>query len=171
MDIDTVKLLASYNEKTNEQMNALISRLEAAQWDHTFATFFPSIRLMCNHLYVSDFNWLRRFSALRDFRYARDSLFSQEIGYGKEAFVTQGDYLSKRKYLDKLITAFANEVTDADLGQSLTYKDLRGNEHTRNFGGLALGCFNHQTHHRGMISVFLEMLGIENDYSSLWNLL
>jgi uncharacterized damage-inducible protein DinB len=27
--------------------------------------------------------------------------------------------------------------------------------------------FNHQTHHRGMISLYLDMLGKENDFSSL----
>jgi uncharacterized damage-inducible protein DinB len=31
--------------------------------------------------------------------------------------------------------------------------------------------FNHQTHHRGMISLYLDMLGKENDFSNLFVLL
>jgi uncharacterized damage-inducible protein DinB len=27
--------------------------------------------------------------------------------------------------------------------------------------------FNHQTHHRGMISLYLDMMGIDNDFSGL----
>ncbi len=30
-----------------------------------------------------------------------------------------------------------------------------------------LHLFNHQTHHRGQISVLLDQLGVENDYSNL----
>ena len=167
MDINTMRLLAGYNEKTNGEMNALISRLDAAHWNHNFDAFFPSIRMVCNHLYIADFTWLKRFSNLRDFRYFKDAVFSREISFAEDAFVTREDYQTKRQYLDGLIAAFADEVTDADLGNTLTYKDIRGVENTRNFGGLILHFFNHQTHHRGMISVYMEMLGIPNDYSNL----
>ena len=34
-------------------------------------------------------------------------------------------------------------------------------------GGLILHMFNHQTHHRGMIALYLDILGKENDFSSL----
>jgi uncharacterized damage-inducible protein DinB len=30
-----------------------------------------------------------------------------------------------------------------------------------------LNLFNHETHHRGMISLYLEMLGRENDFNSI----
>jgi len=167
MDVDTLRLLARYNEKTNGEMNALVSRLDADQWNHAFDTFFPSVHATCNHIYIADFAWLKRFSGLRNFRYIKDGVFNREIGFTDDVFAAREDYPAKRQHLDTLITAFADEVTDADLGQSLTYKDLRGVENTRNFGGLILHMFNHQTHHRGMISVYLEMLGISNDYSNL----
>jgi uncharacterized damage-inducible protein DinB len=167
MDTSTIKLLAGYNEKTNREMDTFISRLDEGQWNHAFATFFPSIRAICNHIYIADFAWLKRFSTLREFRYIRDGVFSQEIGFADNAFVTREEYLSKRQNLDKLIAAFADEITDTDLGSALKYKDSHGTENTRNFGGLVLHFFNHQAHHRGMISAFLEMLGIPNDYSNL----
>ena len=33
--------------------------------------------------------------------------------------------------------------------------------------GLLIHLFNHQTHHRGMISLYLEMLGKENNYNNI----
>ncbi|MEW6185934.1 MAG: DinB family protein, partial [Thermodesulfobacteriota bacterium] len=77
------------------------------------------------------------------------------------------DYLAKREFLDRMIRAFALELTEKDLEGRLKYIDSRGTEHERNLGGLILHMFNHQTHHRGMVSVYLEMLGIDNDYSNL----
>jgi uncharacterized damage-inducible protein DinB len=124
---------------------------------------------MCNHIYGADFNWLKRFSKLRNFQYITDTVFLNEIVFGVDAFKTQKEYLSKREYMDRLIIRFVNEITETDLERDLKYTDSRGTEYSRNFGGLVLNMFNHQTHHRGMISIYLEMLGIENDYSSLSN--
>jgi uncharacterized damage-inducible protein DinB len=170
MDTKTIRLLAAYNEKANREMNGFISQLDEAQWNRHFDAFFPSIRTVVNHIYIADFNWLKRFGKLRDFKYITDGIFAHEISFAANAFETREDYLSLREYMDKLIITFADEVTDADLEQSFKYVDSRGTEYTRNFGGSILHMFNHQTHHRGMVSVFLEMMGIENDYSNLVHL-
>ncbi len=167
MDIKTIRLLADYNEKTNNEMNRFISQIDEIQWNHNFKAFYPNIFKLCNHIYIADFNWLKRFSKLRGFRYINDPLFLSEIDYAMDAFETQKEYLSQREFLDKLIISFVTEITESDLEHNLKYTDLRGTEHNRNFGGLVLSMFNHETHHRGMISIYLEMLGIENDYSNL----
>jgi uncharacterized damage-inducible protein DinB len=170
MDTKTIRLLAAYNEKATNEMNKSISQIDEAQWNRNFDAYFPSIRKVANHIYIADFNWLKRFGKLRDFKYITDGIFAHEISFTANAFETRKEYLSQREYMDKLITTFADEVTQADLGQNLTYVDSKGTEYTRSFGGAVLHMFNHQTHHRGMISVFLEMLGIENDYSNLVHL-
>jgi uncharacterized damage-inducible protein DinB len=167
MDIGTLQLFARYNEKTNKDMNTFISRLNEIQWDTKFQAYYPSIHNTCNHIYIADFNWLKRFSKLRDFEYIKDDIFLDEIQFSMEAFKTQKEYLKKREHLDDMISQFANEVTEKDFGCNLKYNDSKGMEHNRNFGGLVMHMFNHQTHHRGMVSVYLEMLGIENDYSNL----
>jgi uncharacterized damage-inducible protein DinB len=58
-------------------------------------------------------------------------------------------------------------VTPENLSKRLRYKDFKGIEQDLELGGLILHMFNHQTHHRGMISLYLDMLGKENDFSSL----
>ncbi len=167
MDIKTIRLLARYNQETNVKMNGFIAQLDETEWRHEFPAFFPSIFAMCNHLYIADFNWLKRFSNLREFHFITDDVFSDEIAFTVEAFETRSEYFSKRDYLDKLIIAFADEITGDDVGRDLDYTDTRGTQHTRNFGGMVLHVFNHQTHHRAMISLYLEMLGFDNDYSNL----
>ncbi|HMK65736.1 MAG TPA: DinB family protein, partial [Thermodesulfobacteriota bacterium] len=129
--------------------------------------YFNSIHSLCNHIYLGDFNWLKRFSKLRPFGYSRQALFNQDLSFTSIVFETIGDYLTKREDLDQYLLEFVNELLEDDLGQYLEYLDGKGNLHRRLFGGLVLHCFNHQTHHRGMISIYLDSLGINNDFSSL----
>ncbi len=171
MDTQTLKLLAKYNERTNAEMNALIAGLDDDAWRRQFDGYFKSVKSMCNHLYIGDYNWLRRFSGLRDFAYAKDPLLAPRIGFGERVVGTVENYLAMRKVLDAKITEFAEEVTEADFEKTLEYRDSGNNPHARNFGGLVLHFFTHQTHHRGMVSLYLEFLGVENDYANLCDLL
>ena len=170
MDTRTLKLFAEYNRKTNSDMNAIIQKLQADQWDQEFKGYFNSIKSLCNHIYLADFNWLKRFSKLRKFSYIDNPLFNQELSFSSVPFETIEGYLDKRKVLDAQITQFVNEIAREDLDKYLEYTDSHGKVHRRLFGGLVLHCFNHQTHHRGMISIYLENMGISNDYSNLVNI-
>ena len=166
MQKDTLVLWAKYNKAANEKMDAIIKTLPPEQWDKNLGGFFKSIRGLCSHLYICDFNWLKRFSKLRDFAVFNDSFFGRDpYSFSEILFEAMGEYLEKRPVLDGKITAFADELEDEDLDKLLKYTDSRGNAFERNFGGLVLTSFNHDTHHRGMISLYLEMLGHENDFS------
>ena len=83
----------------------------------------------------------------------------------KSIFEDIKEYLEKRSLIDERMTAFAEEITESDLKGVLEYIDSHGNAHERNFGRCILQFLNHETHHRGMISLYLEMLGRENDFS------
>ncbi len=170
MDTRTCKLFAEYNKKTNLEMNTFIKGLDANQWNREFSGYFNSIRSLCNHIYISDFNWLKRFSKLRQFRYINDPLFDQELQFGSMVLEGTPDYMARREELDGKIISFTNEIHPKDLDQKLTYTDSKGTIHNRLFGGLVLHFFNHQTHHRGMISIYLENMQIANDYSNLMNI-
>ena len=170
MDIRTLKIFAEYNRKTNSDMNAIIEELQAPQWSQEFKGYFNSIKSLCNHIYIADFNWLKRFSKLRKFSYIDNALFNQELSYGSVVFETVEEYLDKRKVLDAQLIEFVNGIAQDDLDKYLEYTDSHGKVHRRLFGGLVLHCFNHQTHHRGMISIYLENMGISNDYSNLVNM-
>lgn len=167
MDLGTCRLLAQYNQWANAGMGAHIKDLDETQWRKAFVGYFPSLEAQCNHLYIADFNWLKRLALARDFPYRRVALLQGERHFGTRVFGEVPAYLSHRAELDDLIIRFAGELEAPDLEKVFAYHDSAGTRQERQFGGAALHFFNHQTHHRGMISAYLEGLGIENDYSNL----
>lgn len=167
MDIETCRLLARYNAWANAGMGVHIKTLEEGQWKKTFPGYFPSLEAQCNHLYIADFNWLKRLALARDFPYRKVPLLQGERHFGTRVFGDVAGYLSHRAELDELIVRFAGEVEPRDLELRFAYHDSSGARQERQFGGAVLHFFNHQTHHRGMISAYLEGLGVENDYSNL----
>ena len=171
MDIQSIKLFASYNERTNIEMNKIISELSNAQWKKQFNGYFNSIKSMCNHIYIGDFNWLKRFSNLRQFKYIRNGMFNQTLRFDAMVLESIQDYQEKRGKLDVSINEFVTELNQDDLEKDIKYIDSHGKEYKRNFGGSILHMFNHETHHRGMISIYLEEMGIANDYSNLVDML
>ena len=166
---DTFVLYAKYNRAANEKMDAVIKTLSPQEWDKPMGGYFKSIRGLCSHLYASDFNWLKTFSTIRIFTVFKDVFFDRARydNFRDILFEDMGEYLTARPILDGKIIAFADEIEDADLDSLIKYTDFRGNSYEKKFGGLFLHTLNHDTHHRGYISYCLDLLGKENDYSSL----
>jgi len=171
MDLKTIKFLADYNQITNNNMNKLIANLSDEEWNRKFGGYFSSIRSLCNHLYICDFNWLKRFSLLREFEYIKEDFFKKDLKFGSHAFEDKYEYIQKRKELDEYMKGFVEEVKEEDLDQHLRYKDSHGDEHNQEYGLVILHVFNHQTHHRGMISIYLEEMKVENDYSNIMDII
>jgi uncharacterized damage-inducible protein DinB len=167
MQKDIFVLFAKYNKMVNQKMNEVIKTLSKDEWDKNLGGFFNSVRGNCSHLYICDFNWLKRFSRLRDFDIFKEAFFVREpYSFEEILFADMDEYFKNRSALDEKIIAFINEVNEKDLNSVLKYTDSEGNTYEKNFGGLVMHSFNHDTHHRGMISLYLEMLGHENDFSS-----
>lgn len=168
IDARAFKILAEYNRHANSEMNGIIRNLQPDQWNQEFRGFYNSIKALCNHIYLADFFWLKRFSRLRRFSYIGDELFTQELRFGMIVFETIGEYLEKRQAIDAQFVAFVSEVTQKDLDEYLEFTDSRGQGRRGLFGGLVLHCFNHQTHHRGMISIYLEYMGVLPTITVIW---
>ena len=167
MQKETITLFVNYNKSVNLLMNGLIANLSQDEWDKALGGFFPSIHSLCSHLYIGDYTWLKRFSRLRLFTSLSNSYFENDYSFQETLFNDMSDYLIERPELDKRMIAFADEITEDDLAQNLKYIDSHGTAHERNFGRCLLQFVNHETHHRGMISLYLEMLGCPNDFSFL----
>ncbi len=97
MDIKTCKLLAQYNQVTNQKMDNIIRNLSEAQWRQEFAGYFKTIKQLCSHVYISDYSWLKRFGLFRDFQFIKDPLFDQNLNYGTQPFGDVADYFPKEK--------------------------------------------------------------------------
>lgn len=171
MTPDTIKLLARYNVHANTEMGRTLAHLGDEEWNQALGGYYPSIRSLCSHLFVSDLAWLRRFATLRLFAFADHPIFQRNPVWGELLFPSFRDYDADRKALDECLTKLTEEVAPDDLANRLHYKNFKGINQERELGGLILHMFNHQTHHRGMISLYLDMLGKENDFSNLFVLL
>ena len=171
MDLATIRFLADYNQAVTARMDALIAELPEDGWNREFGGYFSSVRSLCNHLCTADFNWLKRFSLLRGFGYIKDEFFAREFKFGSQAFDDKAGYLALRKRLDGYLIRFAAELKDDDLSKFLDYKDSHGDPHHQEFGLVVLHVFNHQTHHRGMVSIYLEEMGVQNDYSNIMDMI
>jgi uncharacterized damage-inducible protein DinB len=167
MQKDIFVLFAKYNKTANQKMNEVIKTISKEEWEKNLGGYFSSVRGLCSHLYICDFNWLKRYSRFRDFAVFKEAFFAREPYSFKEVlFADKDEYLTNRPLLDDKITAFINEIEDKDLNSLLKYTDSSGTAYEKSFGGLVMQSLNHDTHHRGMISLCLEMLGRENDFSS-----
>ena len=166
---DMFKVWAKYNKAANGKMDSVIKTLSPQEWDKSLGGFYKSVRRICSHLYGSDFNWLKQFSGIRDFVVFKDPFFNRERydNFKEILFDDMGEYLASRPVLDEKIIAFADEIEERDLNCLIKYTDFRGNSYEQKFYGLFMHSLNHATHNRGMISHCLELLGKDNDYSSL----
>ncbi len=167
MQKETIRFLVNYNKSVNRMMNEIIKTLDQSEWEKSLGGFFPSVRSLCSHLYIGDFNWLKRFRALRTFTTLSDPFFDKELSFNETIFPDKNEYLEKRPELDDRFIAFAGEITDSDLTGILKFTDSHGVPHEAHFGYCALHSLTHEIHHRGMISLYLEMLGRKNDFSTL----
>ncbi len=170
MTPDSIKLLARYNGHANTEMGRVLAQLSDEEWNRALGGYYPSIRSLCSHVFTSDFTWLRRFATLRQFSFHQHPILGQSPSHTDLLFPTYRDWNVDRNALDQCLTELADEVGPEDFSKMLRYKNLKGIDQERQFGGLILHMFNHQTHHRGMISLYLDMLGKENDYSNLFPL-
>jgi uncharacterized damage-inducible protein DinB len=163
-------LLAKYNKEANAKMNAIIGTLTDDEWNKPFNAYFKSIHELCSHVFNSDFTWLMRLKAAGDFKTLRDDYFAGQAGANKAVFGGIGDYLKKRADLDDRIVSLAAEFSDADAAKKIKFANYKGIEFENSAGVLLLHMFNHDTHHRAMVSLYLELQGKENDYSAIYPL-
>ncbi|MBF0376294.1 MAG: DinB family protein [Desulfamplus sp.] len=171
MSLDMLRFLGNYNSKINQKMNEYIKKLSEEEWNTQFSGYFNSIQAISNHIYTCDYNWLKRFSLLRKFHFIENTNIQEGLSFKINNIDSVADYMNKRDWLDNKIIEFIEELNEEDLKKDLLYQDSSGIEYVRNFGLLVLHMFNHETHHRGVISHLLEELKIDNDFSNIYDII
>jgi uncharacterized damage-inducible protein DinB len=166
---ESFTLLARYNRGVNEKLEGLIKTLSPEEWDRNLGGYFPSVHSLCNHLVAGDYIWLRRIRPCFAFKSLSPAYFSREISFQEEKVLeSPADYLARRPELDGIITDMVGEIRREDLSKTVSFTNVRGLRFERRLEVILIHLFNHQTYHRGMLSLYLELLGRENDYSSLY---
>ncbi len=162
--------LAMYNRSVNQNVMDLLGGLPKEQVMKDTGAFFHSIYETFMHNLTTDLIWLRRFERIYPgIKCLNGNAFlaleDQQIRKNAE-----GDFwniFEIRKHIDALIEEFIHEINDQDFIRAIQYKSYKGEQMEKLLWQALLHWFLHQTHHRGNISVMLDMLGVNNDYSSL----
>jgi uncharacterized damage-inducible protein DinB len=158
-----IKLMASYNAWMNEKLYAAAATLTPEQLTQDRGAFFKSVLGTLNHLVVADTIWLQRFAqhpaqfaALEPVRALPSPRALNETVCADLPSLTQ-----RRSILDGAIQAWAAELSDADLAQTLHYHSTRGIPGAKPFDAVVMHFFNHQTHHRGQVTTLLSQAGVD----------
>jgi uncharacterized damage-inducible protein DinB len=156
-------LMATYNQWMNDNLYDVSSQLTAHQLIEDRGAFFGSVLGTLNHILVGDTIWLQRFSCHPSDFTALKPLRSQPVpkALSQILHADVSALRDARGVMDRTIIDFVAETTETDYSQALTYADTRGNPHRKNFGQLLQHFFNHQTHHRGQVTVLLSQQGLD----------
>jgi len=168
MDKGFFELWAKYNKKANEKMNGIIKTLSEEEWNKQFSGYYKSVHELCSHIFGGDHRWLIKFRKTDEFKSLADERFNIEYDFHKLFFENIDEYLTERIEMDNIILNFINELTENDLDKKMKWTNSKGIECIHTLGTGLIHLSNHETHHRGMISLYLEFLGKENDYSNLY---
>lgn len=160
---DHIRLMAKYNEWMNARLYEAAARLPEEEIVADRKAFFGSILGTLNHLLVGDTIWLQRFAvhpagyaALEPVRNLPLPASLDQILYSDLQSLA-----NHRRSLDQVITEWAHSIAEQDLDQVLQYVNTRGLVAGRNFFGLVMHFFNHQTHHRGQVTTLLSQAGAD----------
>jgi uncharacterized damage-inducible protein DinB len=161
---------AKYNQNVNKNLYGIILGLPDDQLTRKFEVYHTSIYDTLFHIMVSDLFWMKRIAKVFEKSPSLEKTIIPSIDLSKLKEDLGGDrekLSNLRGEVDQAIDKFVNDLQEADYEKALRYKNHKGEEIEKEIWKVLMHMFNHQTHHRGQVSELLDMLKIDNDYSSL----
>jgi uncharacterized damage-inducible protein DinB len=162
--------MARYNQGVNQSILDLIKPLTREQVMMKTKAFYPSILETLLHNLMADVIWMKRYREIFQGNKAlgNDRLLSlDEKALRKELEADYTVFYRYRNEVDDLIVQFASEMDEAKLPSVMKYKNYKGETVEKEVWKTLLHLFNHQTHHRGQVSVLLDLVGVDHDFSSM----
>ncbi|WP_339502533.1 DinB family protein [Pseudomonas silesiensis] len=162
-------LMATYNEWMNAKIYQAANSLADEELAADRKAFFGSILGTLNHLVAGDTVWLKRFAthpanylALEPIRQLPAPRNLNEL-----LFSSIRELSAHRAWLDQVIVEWSRSITESDLDHILKYSSMKGVPADKNFYGLVMHFFNHQTHHRGQVTTLLSQAGVDTGDTDL----
>ncbi|ALS96879.1 DinB family protein [Lacimicrobium alkaliphilum] len=157
------ELMASYNQWMNEKIYRAAGQLNGSELAEERGAFFGSVLGTLNHIVVGDTIWLQRFAT-----HPSCTASLQEVAempsptrLNQIVFDDFTELHQHRSWLDQQIINWIAGLREGDLDDVLSYHNTQGIAANKRFSNLILHFFNHQTHHRGQISVLLSQSGLD----------
>jgi uncharacterized damage-inducible protein DinB len=167
---DLFELLAKYNKITNQDMIKVLEGVGSIKLKEDLGSYYGSILGLLNHHLLADIGWIRALGTHIDSlnfvpplleRFPTSRLPPKEL-----VWTNLEEYKSVRGEIDDLLERVIKMLDASQYATILTIEGRRGKMEYITWR-ILLHLFNHQTHHRGGVSVLLDQLGVENDYSNL----
>jgi len=160
---------ARYNGSVNGSILELVEPLTKEQIMMETKAYYPSIFETLLHNFIADLNWLKRYrDTFKENKGLDSNLVSMDDKSLRREF--ESDYrkfFQYRRQMDDVIIQFVNELDESKLDSVIRYKNYKGEVIEKEIWKTLLHLFNHQTHHRGQVSVLLDMVGVDHDFSSM----
>ena len=167
---DVFEILAKYNTMANKDIVKILEGVEASKLTEDLGSYFGSILGLLDHLLASDISWLKNLGEnisdldflpplMEDFKI--DRLPPKELHWK-----TLSEYNTARVEVDKIIERMVNALPADQYSTEVTTETKRGKYSYIIWRTLIL-MFNHHTHHRGGVSLLMDQLNVENNFSSL----
>lgn len=157
---------ANCNGIVNRDMLEAVAKKPGA-YDEPVEGFFGSIGEILDHIYVADLAWIKSFASVRNFAILSDPVFASIPNGRDRTFTDLDSFVKGRTRLDGLIVRFADELTEADLPRTMSRITRKGDRQEKLFWKALVHMFNHETHHRGQVSLILDQMKVDNDYSNM----
>lgn len=170
-DIKNVfELFAKYNKLTNMDMIKVLEGVESNKLTENVGSYYNSIMGLLNHHLNADIGWLRvlgtHLSSLGFIPSLLERFPSDRLPADKLYWKTFNEYKDVRSEIDDIIERTVKSIPASEYSAIIEVEGRRG-KFEYIIWHILLHLFNHETHHRGGVSVILDQLKVENDYSSL----
>jgi uncharacterized damage-inducible protein DinB len=161
--------LSRYNRKANEIVYSYIDKMTKEQLCSSIKAYYGSIVVNTFHILSSDTKWLSRLSRFREpavKKASLDAFMKDGKAEGDVVFSKIGEYSGLRSRIDLEIIDLIKAISEEELAKEIEIPFGQGTVRLV-LWKLLLQWFNHHTHHRGQVSIQLDLLGIEHDFSSI----
>lgn len=145
--------LAAYNRWANRRIYDDAASLPDEVRKRPVGLFFGSVHGTLNHLLVTDYIWMRRFTG--------DGPQPERLN--QILFEDFSELRAARERQDERIFEFVTGVDGYD--QVLEYQNSSGRTFRQLLGPALTHLFNHQAHHRGQVHAGLTIAGIREPAS------
>lgn len=159
--------MAKYNGNVNLEIMGLLGGMPPEKLAIKTKAYFSTIIDTALHIFLSDIGMFRRFKTTfpESTALSIPLLNIDTALLKKEVEGELEKYFQYRKKIDEMINQFVGELDDEDLLRGFKYTNYKGEPVETNVWKMLLTIFNHQTHHRGALSVMLELEDVKNDFS------
>lgn len=143
-------MMAAYNKWANGRLYDTATTLDAEEYTRDVHAFFRSMMGALNHLLVTDYIWMQRFTGEGSAPRHLDEILHETLPQLRVA----------RDLEDRRITDWIDSLDETALLKRFTYRPVTNpREVSQQLAPALVHLFNHQTHHRGHAHMILSVLG------------